>query len=68
MVMFNNKKLNQITGAVLVSMVIASAVLAIAGVWGFVGDGIGGKLITTFLIVGAMTFAVCGAADQFWKG
>ena len=66
--MWNNKKLNQITGVVLVSLVVASAVLAVAGVWGFVGDEIDGKLFTTFLIMGAMTFAVCGVADLFWKG
>jgi hypothetical protein len=66
--MFNNKKLNQITGIVLVLLTIASAVLAMGGVWGVVDEETGWKLIFTFVITAATTGAVAGIADKFWKG
>ncbi|NBW11918.1 MAG: hypothetical protein EBR82_28185 [Caulobacteraceae bacterium] len=66
--MFNNKKLNQITGIVLVLLTIASAVLAMGGVWGVVDDETGRKLFATFAITAATTWSVAAIADKFWKG
>lgn len=65
--MFSNRKLNQITGLVLVALTIASAVLGMCGVWGVVNDEIGGRLFLSFLITAVTTGCVAGIADKFWK-
>jgi len=66
--MWGSQKLNQTTGMILVCLTIASAVLGLAGVWGFVDSNTGGQLILTFAIMAATTCAVGGIADKFWKG
>ena len=65
--MFNSKKLNQITGLVLVGLTVASAVLGMGGVWGIVDDEVGGKLFLTFVITAVTTGCVAGIADKFWR-
>lgn len=66
--MFNNRKLNQIVGMILVCLTLASAMLGMGGVWGVVDDETGWKLILTFVITAATTGAVASIADKFWKG
>jgi hypothetical protein len=65
--MFNNKKLNQITGIVLVALTIASAALALGGVWGVVDNDTAWKLFLTFIVTASTTGAVAGIADKFWS-
>lgn len=65
--MFSNKKLNQITGIVLVILTVASAVLATCGVWGVVNEGTAWRLFATFIITAMTTGGVATIADKFWK-
>ena len=65
--MFNNRKLNQITGLILAGLTIASAVLGMCGVWGFVNDEVGTQLFMTFVITAVTTGCVAAIADKFWK-
>ena len=65
--MFNNRKLNQITGMVLAGLTIASAILGMCGVWGLVDDEVGTRLFLSFAITAATTGCVATIADKFWK-
>jgi len=65
--MFSNKKLNQITGIVLVSLTIGSAALAIGGVWGVVQEETAWRLFATFVITAMTTGGVATIADKFYK-
>ena len=65
--MFSNKKLNQVTGIVLASLTVASAVLATCGVWGVVDDETAWRLFATFIITAMTTGGVAAIADKFWR-
>jgi hypothetical protein len=67
MVMFSNKKLNQITGIVLVALTFGSAALAIGGVWGAVQEETAWRLFWTFVITAMTTGGVAKIADKFYK-
>lgn len=59
--------LNQITGLVLSLLTLASAFLAIGGIWGAVEPGIAFQLFLTFVVTGATTSAVTSIATHFYK-
>ena len=65
--MFSNKKLNQITGMVLIALTAASSCLALGGIWGVVDESTAWKLFATFIVTAMTTGGVAGIADKFWK-
>lgn len=65
--MFNSRKLNQVTGIVLVTMTIGSAALAVGGVWGVVQEETAWRLFATFVITAMTTGGVATIADKFYK-
>jgi len=59
--------LNQITGVVLSTLTVASALLAIGGIWGAVDPDVAIQLFLTFVVTGATTSAVTKIATHFYK-
>jgi hypothetical protein len=56
----------QITGAVLCVLTVASAALAIGGVWGFIDGDTAGQLFGTFLVVGLTTVCLGYVVSKFF--
>lgn len=65
--MFSNRKLNQVTGMVLVALTVASAALATCGIWGVVDEDTAWRLFGTFVVTAMTTGAVAGIAEKFWR-
>lgn len=65
--MFSNKKLNQITGFMLIALTVGSAALAVGGIWGVIEGEKAFQLFLTFVVTGATTSAVATIADKFYK-
>ena len=59
--------LNKITGIVLILLTVASAILALGGIWGAVNSDTAFQLFFTFVVTGVTTSAVTTIATHFYK-
>lgn len=56
----------RIAGGVLASLILASAVLAIGGIWGFIAGDTAGQLFGTFIVVGGATVGLSYVVSSFF--
>lgn len=56
----------RICGAVLVILILASAILAVAGIWGFIRGDTAGQLFGTFFVVGLATIGLGYTVSKFF--
>ena len=62
-----SQALRRVCGATLVILTVASAVLAIAGIWGAIEGETAGQLFLTFVTVGLTSSGVTYIADSFFS-
>jgi hypothetical protein len=60
-------KFRNVFGAVLGSLTVISAGLAVAGIWGWVDGDTVWQLVSTFLVIGLATMGLSYVADSFFK-
>lgn len=58
--------LRRVCGIVLAGLTLASAALAIGGIWGFIPGETAGNLFLTFVTVAVASVAVTHIADSFF--
>ena len=56
-----------IAGWVLSGLMCSSAILAVAGVWGFIGGETVGQLLLTFLVIGVATIGLSYVTTTFFE-
>lgn len=56
----------KVAGGVLAVLILASAVLAIAGVWGLIQGDTAGQLFATFLVTGGATAGLTYVVETFF--
>lgn len=61
-----SQTLKRACGAILALLVVGSAGLAVAGIWGAIDVDSAGQLFLTFVTVGAASSSVTYIADQFF--
>jgi hypothetical protein len=65
--MVKSSKLRRVCGGVLAALVVASACLAIGGIWGAIPGDTAMQLFATFLTVAGAANGIAYIADQFFS-